>query len=162
MAHTRPARQDLMRLAGQPQRKIPGNGAKYGRVQINKKGQGIEQQSSPQQRQDKQVRQDLMINIYQAQCEQGTDKKHHGRKLPVRLIDNAEHDSRQGSDHLDYRITQRNTNATKSTLAGQKDIAGYWDIVVEAQRGKAGSTAGTWPHQTWDISAVTIGELAVQ
>ena len=100
-----------------------------------------------------------MINIYQTQCEQGTDKKHHGRKLPVRFIDNAEHDGRQGSDHLNDRITRRNTNATKSTPAGQKDIAGYRDILVEAQRGKAGSTAGTWPQQTWDISAVTIGKL---
>ena len=103
-----------------------------------------------------------MINIYQTQCEQGTDKKHHGRKLPVRLIYNAEHDGRQSSDHLDDRITRRNTSGTKSTPAGQKDKAGYRDIVVEAQRGKAGSTAGAWPHQAWDISAVTIDELAVQ
>ena len=85
-----------------------------------------------------------------------------GRKLPVRLIDNAEHDDRQSSDQLDDRITRRNTSGTKSTLTGQKDKAGYWDIVVEAQRGKAGSTAGTWPQQAWDISAVTIDELAVQ
>ena len=162
MAHTRPAGQDMMRLAGQPQHKIPGNRAKYGQVQINKKRQGIEQQSSPQQRQDKQVRQDLMINIYQAQCEQGTGKKYHGRKLPVRLIDNAEHDGHHSSDQLDDRITRRNTSGTKSTPAGQKDKAGYRDILVEAQRGKAGSTVGTWPQQTWDISAVTIGELTVQ
>ena len=40
MTHTRSARQDMMRLAGQPQHQIPGNGAKYGRVQINKMRQG--------------------------------------------------------------------------------------------------------------------------
>ena len=151
-----------MRLAGKPQHQIPGNGAKYGQVQFNKKRQGIEQQSSPQQRQDKQVRQDLVINIYQAQCEQGTCKKYHGRKLPVRLIDNAEHDGRHSSDQLDDWISRRNSNAAKSAPAGQKDKAGYRDIVVEAQRGKAGGTAGTWPQQTWDISAVIIDELAVQ
>ena len=162
MTHTRSARQDMMRLAGQPQHQIPGNRAKYSRVQVNKKRQGIEQQSSPQQWQDKQVRQDLMIDIYQTQCEQGTDKKHHGRKLPARLIYNDKHDGRHSSDHLDDWITQRNTSGTESTPAGQKDKAGYWDILVEAQRVKAGSTAGTRPQQAWDISAVTIGELAVQ
>ena len=31
--------------------------------------------------------------------------------------------------------------------AQTKDKAGYRDIVVEAQRGKAGHTAGTWPQQ---------------